>query len=445
MKVLVIGYGVSGKAAAAFLRSQGHLVSVVDKKSGEGVLSDSADFPLEGFEQVILSPGIPQTHPLVQKALELKIEVIGEMELGCRHLKNQVFGITGSNGKTTTVTLAAHILNASGKKARSIGNVGFSVCDYLLTADPNEILIMELSSFQLETLRAPVLDVALVLNITPNHLDRHANMQEYAMAKACIQNCLKKEGEVFVSKSVFEEFGPLFPNAQCFERAARRDLGPLGPNQASYLSNCGKELATHYRSGESPSCKEGILQKELALFNCVSYIQLEMPSKQSVQAAYLLCKRCGVTDIEFLHSLKSYKKPRHRIEWVAEINKVAYYNDSKSSNIHSVLHAVERMEGQIILIIGGVHKGSSYKPWINPFQGKVRLIIAYGKAAPIMEYELAPHFPFVGVDRFADAVRCAKQMAKENEKVLLSPGCSSYDQFENYEQRGDEFKRLVRE
>lgn len=402
MKVLVIGYGVSGKAAAAFLRSQGHLVSVVDKKGGDGILPDSPDFPLDEFDQVILSPGIAQTHPLVQKALSLNIEVIGEIELGCRHLKNQVFGITGSNGKTTTVTLTAHILNASHKKARSLGNVGFSVCNYLLNADPNEILILELSSFQLETLRAPILDAALVLNITPNHLDRHANMQEYAAAKASIQNCLKNEGEIFVSKNILEEFHSLFPNANCFE-------------------------------------------KDLALFNCVSYTQLEMPSKQSVQAAYLLCKRCGVTDVEFLHALKSYKKPQHRIEWVAEINKVAYYNDSKSSNIHSVLHAVERMEGQVVLIIGGVHKGSSYKPWIAPFQGKVRLIIAYGKAAPIMEYELASHFPFIGVDRFADAIKCAKQMAKENEKVLLSPGCSSYDQFENYEQRGDEFKRLVRE
>lgn len=402
MKILVIGHGVSGKAAAAFLRSQGHLVSVVDKKPADGILPDTPDFPLLGFDQIILSPGIPQTHPLVQKAHSLNIEVIGEMELGCRHLKNRIFGITGSNGKTTTVTLTTHILNASGKKARSLGNVGFSVCDYLLNADPSEILILELSSFQLETLREKVLEAAIVLNITPNHLDRHASMQEYAAAKAGIQNCLKKEGEAFVSKNILREFGPLFPKADCFE-------------------------------------------KNLALFESVSYTQLEMCPKQSVQAAYLLCKRCGVTDIEFLSALKSYKKPSHRIEWVAEINKVAYYNDSKSSNIHSVLHAVERMEGQVVLIIGGVHKGSSYKPWIAPFQGKVRLIIAYGKAAPIMEYELSPHFPFVGVDRFADAVRCAKQMAKENEKVLLSPGCSSYDQFENYEQRGDEFKRLVRE
>ncbi len=402
MKSLVLGYGVSGKAAAAFLRSQGHEVVVVDKKGGEGILFDTEDLSLEGFAQVILSPGIPGTHPLIQKAREKKIEVIGEIELGLRHLKNRCFGITGSNGKTTTVTLTTHILNASGKKARSLGNVGESVCSYLLAPDPEEILILELSSFQLETLREKVLDAAIVLNLTPNHLDRHRDMREYAEAKAQIQSCLIPRGEIFVSRDILKEFSPLFPKAQDFE-------------------------------------------KELAWIEKLSYTQLEMPSKQSVQAAYLLCKRCGVTDAEFLHALSTYKKPPHRIEWVAEIDGVSYYNDSKSSNIHSVMHAVGRMKGEIVLIIGGMHKGSSYKPWIIPFQGKVRQIIAYGKAAPIMEVELAPHFPFMGVDRFADAVKLAKQMAKQNEAVLLSPGCSSYDQFENYEQRGDAFKRLVRE
>lgn len=402
MKILVIGYGVSGKAASAFLKKEGHDVIAVDKKGGVGVLLDHADFSLEGFAQVILSPGIAQTHPLVQKALQMGIEVIGEIELGFRHLKNRCFGITGSNGKTTTVTLIAHLLSAAGIKARALGNVGDSVCSYLLRSDPDEILIIELSSFQLETLHAKILEAAIILNLTPNHLDRHSSMQEYAKAKARIQECLKTGGELFVSKDILTNYASLFPSAICFE-------------------------------------------KNLALIDDVRYIQLEMPSKQSVQAAYLLCKRCGVTDVEFLHGLTTYKKPSHRIEWVAEIDGVAYYNDSKSSNIHSVMHAVARMEGQVVLIIGGVHKGSSYKPWVEPFRGKVRQIIAYGKATPIMEYELAPHFPFVGVDRFADAIKLAKKMAKKQETVLLSPGCSSYDQFENYEQRGDEFKRLVRE
>ncbi len=399
MKALVIGYGVSGKGAAAFLRSRGWESVPVDKKGGEGLLPDSSDLALDGFHQVILSPGVPQSHPLVQKAMQLGIEVIGEMELGFRHLNNRSFGITGSNGKTTTVLLTTHILNSAGKRARSLGNVGDSLTGYLLSADPTEILIIELSSFQLETLRTAALEASLILNITPNHLDRYPSMEEYAKAKAHIQNM---SGEVFISESVQKEFGSLFRNPKHFD-------------------------------------------KEIELLNTLSYTQLEMPSKQSVQAAYLLCKRCGVTDVEFLRGLQTFKKPSHRIEWVAKINDVAYYNDSKSSNIDAVMHAVDRLEGPLLLIAGGVHKGSSYKPWVERFRGKVRLMIAYGKAGPIMECELASHIPFLRVDLFADAVKAAKAEARGGETVLLSPGCSSYDQFENYERRGECFKRLVRE
>lgn len=398
----MLGYGVSGRSASSFLRAQGHEVVPVDKRGGEGVLLDSADLPLDGFEQVVLSPGVLPTHPLVQKARAMKIEVIGEVELGLKTLKNRCFGITGSNGKTTAVLLTAHILNSAGIKARSLGNVGEPLTGYLSSMDPKEVLVIELSSFQLQTLQVQSFEAAIVLNITPNHLDRHATMDEYVQAKSAIQNCLKEAGELYISKQVIEDFGELFPNAKDFE-------------------------------------------KEVAPLSILSYTQLGMPSKQSVRAAYLLCKRCGVTDTEFLQGLQSFKKPPHRIEWVAEIGGVAYYNDSKSSNIHSVMHAVERLNGPIVLIIGGLHKGSSYRPWIEKFGGKVRQIIAYGQAAPIMEYELAPHFPLQKIDRFADAVKWAKQTAKTQEIVLLSPGCSSYDQFENYEQRGEEFKQLVRE
>jgi len=401
MKILVIGYGISGKSAAALLKAQGHEVVVVDKKS-DHLPRDSEDFPLVGFSQVILSPGIPLTHPLVQKALRMGIEVIGEIELGARFLHNRCFGITGANGKTTTVLLTAHILNAAGKKAHALGNVGESLTGYVLGAKVDDILIIELSSFQLETLHTRFLDAALVLNITPNHLDRYPSMQSYAEAKARIRDCLKKGGELFVSDQVMKEFSSLFQGAKDFE----------------------KEVA--------PKLK-------------LSYTQLGMPSKQSAQAAYLLCKRCGVTDVEFLHGLQTFRKPPHRIEWVAEIDGVSYYNDSKSSNVHSVMHAVERLEGPLVLIVGGLHKGSSYLPWVNPFRGKVKKVIAYGQAAPLMELELRGELPFQKVDRFADAVKLAHMDAKKPETVLLSPGCSSYDQFTSYEHRGEEFKRLVKE
>jgi UDP-N-acetylmuramoylalanine--D-glutamate ligase len=400
MNTLIIGYGVSGKSAEALLTTQGRSVVVVDRAI-EGVLKDRADFPLEDISQIVLSPGIAFTHPLVQRALSLGIEVVGEAELGLRNLQEQrCFGITGTNGKTTTVLLIEHILNASGKKAKALGNVGNGLCRYALERDPEDILIVELSSFQLESLKDKFFEAAIVLNITPNHLDRHASMEEYAKAKSLIANCVKSSDNLFVSDQVLQEFGAMFNGAKSFEVDLKID---------------------------------------------VDYTKLGMASKQNIQAAYLLCKRCGVTDTAFLQGLKSFRKLPHRIEWVAEINGVTYYNDSKSSNVHSVMHAVEKLHEPLILIVGGLHKGASYKPWIEAFKGRVKQIIAYGQAAPLMQLELANHLSLKMVDRFADAVKLAKQEAQKSDAILLSPGCSSYDQFPSYEHRGDEFKRLVKE
>lgn len=397
VKTLIVGFGISGRAAAAYLKGKGVDFLIFDQKGGEGIISDENQIIFDAIDQIILSPGIPRSHPILKRAGA--IPVISELELGFKELSNRSFAITGSNGKTTTVTLTTHILNNAGKKARALGNVGEPICSYSLKRDPDEILIVELSSFQLEHLEMKKFEIGIVLNITPNHLDWHESFETYAKAKANIQKCSL---ETFISSQVFSQFGSLFFQHNFFE-------------------------------------------KEIALIKELKYTELDMVSKQSIQAAYLLCKRCGVTDIDFLQGLQSYKKAAHRIEWVAEINEVTYYNDSKSSNIHSVIHAVERMNSSIVLIVGGVHKGASYKAWVEPFQGKVRQIIAYGKAAPIVEYELSRHYPISTVDRFADAVKLAKLVARKYETVLLSPGCSSYDQFENYEQRGEAFKRLVRE
>ncbi len=362
---------------------------------------DSPDFPVEEFSQVILSPGVPPDHPLVQKARMLGIEVIGEIELAFRHLKNRCIGITGSNGKTTTVLLIAHILNAAGKKARALGNVGDSLAGYLLHPDPEEILVVELSSFQLETLNSQCLEVAGILNITPNHLDRHPSMDSYAAAKLRIQNCLKLGGKLFLSKQVY----------------------------ADYHSQI--------------SCKWEIFDETIAQISEERYIKLGAPEWKNVQAAIPFCAHFGVAGEEFWRGLETFRKPVHRIEWVADIDGVSYYNDSKSSNIHSVMHAIGLFRGPILLLAGGVHKGASYRPWIDCFRGKVRKIIAFGESAGIMEKELEADFPFLKVETLQEAVECAKAEAKEKETVLLSPGCSSYDQFRNFEHRGDEFKKLV--
>ena len=202
MKKCVLGFGASGRAAAKLLRQLGSEVFAVDRKAKElspeagiELLSEEELIDFSQIDELILSPGIPLTHPLVQEATKRGISVIGEIELAFRFLKeNRCIGITGTNGKTTTTLLVTHILNFAGKKAKALGNVGEALSNYVLQRDPEEILVVELSSYQLEALHEKCLDAATFLNLTPDHLDRYASLEEYALAKCRIAHCLKKGG-----------------------------------------------------------------------------------------------------------------------------------------------------------------------------------------------------------------------------------------------------------
>ncbi|HSX37925.1 MAG TPA: UDP-N-acetylmuramoyl-L-alanine--D-glutamate ligase [Chlamydiales bacterium] len=413
-KALVIGLGISGRAAAALLLAKGFAVTAADHRfeilqqdprirslieKGLVVCSDQGVF--RGFSLAVLSPGIEWSHPLVCQMRAARVTLITEIELALRYLPNDlILGVTGSNGKTTTVLLTVHILNAAGKKAQALGNIGTALSDYALQADKKEVLVIELSSFQLQMLSIkPYFDAALILNITPNHLNRHASMQEYIEAKLRLASCLKPNGKLFISKQVM--FAYIRSDSQVFDDGRQRDR----------------------------DAKD---------------VRLGMAEWENVQAARALCSFCKVPKKIFDVSLKSFRKPPHRIEWVAEINGVAYYNDSKASNVDAVLHAVKLFEGSILLIAGGVDKGAPYIPWIEGFQGKVKQLIVYGEAAEKMERELQPYFPLERVATLLDAVQIAVTSAKPQDTVLFSPGCSSYDQFTGYEQRGDAFKKELK-
>lgn len=396
-KALVIGFGISGQSAAQLLVREGFSVIAADRKTdiphGPGIelVCDTAQISFDPIQLAVLSPGIAATHPLVVQAMQRNIEMIGEVELAFRYVKNRCVGITGSNGKTTTTLLTTHLLNAAGKKARAVGNVGQSITGCLDNADLEEIWVVELSSFQLETLKTAKLEASVVLNITPNHLDRHASMEEYARAKARIQNCTS--GKVAVSEQVLREWGHLF-------QAERFDLAPI------------------------PNLRYGLLERQNAL------------------AAFWLCAQLGC--LQVTQHLESFTRPAHRLEWVAEVDGVNYYNDSKATSVDAVLHAIGFFKGPVVLIAGGKDKGASYRPWVEAFSGKVRKLVAYGEAAEKIEKELGAEVPLIRVQAFDEAVRISREEAREKEVVLLSPGCSSYDQFHGFEQRGEAFKRMVR-
>ncbi len=424
MKTLVVGLGKSGLAAYDLLVREGDQVIGVDdnaallKKLALEGIHVSADPRVEDFDRVILSPGIPPSHPIYQKAAQLGKEIIGEAEFALSRLHQPCIAITGTNGKTTVTLLTEHILKLSGLKARALGNVGTPLTSY--EADPHEILVIELSSFQLELMKTPIFDVGIILNITPDHLDRYTGMEEYAKAKCHLQNLIKEAGAFWVHESVVQDYKSL-----------------LNDDYQTYGTDCQNNSWTDRIALKSGEKIETILP--------VRYRDLGNHESENVLAAWILCKKFGVSAEAFLAGLESFKKPAHRIEFVASLKGVDYFNDSKGTNIDATIKAVEAMTGQIVLIAGGVDKGSSYEPWKKVFAGKVKQVLALGQAAAKIAQELRPEFEVEIMPSLQAAVQQARERAEPGQCVLLSPGCSSYDMFRDYAHRGDEFKKFVLE
>ncbi|MBS0653413.1 MAG: UDP-N-acetylmuramoyl-L-alanine--D-glutamate ligase [Verrucomicrobia bacterium] len=411
---LVLGLGLSGKAAVELLFAQGYQVIGADDKADPEQLRDlisrglqlqskSEDINWSLIKLFVVSPGISPKHPLYQAAAARGIEIVGEAELSFRSLSQPAIAITGTNGKTTVTLLIEHILNTSGIKAKALGNVGNPLSVYVLNPDPGAVIVAELSSYQLETMSVPVFDAAAILNITPDHLDRYASMEEYAKAKCRLQRLLKPGSPFFVSQQVADGFAHL-----------------LKPGYIVYT--------------QSESIEE-ILSQE--------YRELGEHDIENAMAAWALCKPFKISAEQFRKGLSTFKKPHHRIEFVADIEGVHFYDDSKGTNIDAVIRAVQTMKGPVILIAGGVDKGSSYLAWKEAFCGKVKRIVAIGQAAPKIFRELSPFFEMEIVGSLSAAVEASLRHAVKGDHVLLSPGCSSFDMFRDYAHRGEEFQRTV--
>ncbi|MCP5505766.1 MAG: UDP-N-acetylmuramoyl-L-alanine--D-glutamate ligase [Chlamydiales bacterium] len=321
MKALIIGFGISGKGAAKLLLKQGYEVVAVDRNSepfpGVQLLPETAD--IGPVDLTILSPGIPASHPQAKGR-----EVIGEAELAMRFLTNRMIGITGTNGKTTLTLLMAHLLNVAGMEARALGNVGSSLAEYACHPNPEEILVVELSSFQLETMTTKGLDFGLITNIAPDHLDRYESFEAYQQTKYRLGTLLKS-GELLT--------------------------------EDSYLQLTDDERYWEIRMN--------------ALY----------------RAALALSLNLGITWETFREGLKSFQRPPHRMERVRTLNGVHFINDSKATNVAAVIYGLTQLEGPIHLIAGGRGKGESLEKWKTLFPGKVRQIYAIGEMAPQLEKE----------------------------------------------------------
>lgn len=413
IKTLIVGLGKSGAAAYDLLKREGEDVVGVDDNpaavqrfisSGrEAVLTPQ----LERFDRLVLSPGVPLTHPIVERAAKLGIPLIGEIELALERLRQPAVAITGTNGKTTATLLITHVLKVAGHSPQALGNIGEPLTAYVGKAREEDVAVVELSSFQLDALSVPFFDIGLILNITPDHLDRYDSMESYAASKCRLQACLKPEGELWVHETVAKDFQKLL-------------------------------VGSYKTYGQNLDCDLSIDQ--------VAFLKplfLAPHDLCNAMAAWVVCRKFGVSEDIFLEAVKSFKKPSHRIEWVAAVNGVDYVNDSKGTNIDATIKAVEAMSKPIRLIVGGVDKGASYEVWKIPFKKRVRQIVAIGAAAEKIAKDLQPDYQIVIESSLSEAVCRCFTAAEPGEVVLLSPGCSSFDMFRDYAHRGDEFKRIV--
>lgn len=433
-KTLVLGLGVSGIAAARVLLKRNDAVLGIDSNPsyletheelthlqslGMVCQHDSEPIDWACIDRVVVSPGIPPKHFIYQKAKEKGIEIIGEAELALPYFKKPMVAVTGTNGKTTVTLLVEHVLNCAGIKTKALGNVGVALCDYLMSPGSEEAFVIELSSFQLETMRTPVFDAAVLLNVTPDHFDRYADVQDYAKVKCRLQYLLKERAKFFVQVQTVHEFGHLLElkNYQTYGCEKESDLW-TDQTHVTYREKIEYIMPMRYRD-------------------------MGRHDNENVLAAWALCQPFLISNEQFCNALETFQKPPHRIEFVREIKGVSFFDDSKGTNIDAVIQAVRAMKGPVILIVGGVDKGASYFPWKEQLTSKVKQIIAIGAAAPKIYSELHLFFNIKLADSLADAVNIAANDAKEGDCVLLSPGCSSYDMFRNYAHRGEEFQRHV--
>ena len=443
-RVLVVGLGKSGIAAAHFLRAHGARVTVSDTRSAAalgaeipalleaGIMVESGGHGLLTFRRqdlIVVSPGVPLETPEVAQAAAMGTPVIGELELAARFLHGDVIAITGSNGKTTTTTLIGEILKAAGMPALVGGNIGLPVIELIDDSSDESVSVLEVSSFQLETVDEFHPHIALVLNITPDHLDRHKTFERYAAAKAKI-----------TAAQAFDDF--LVLNA---EDVSAQMVAAKTRAQVYWFSGVRQIRQGAFVHGESIfwlALEGGRAEPVLP----VAEIQLRgAHNVENVLAAVCAAKLMGVASETIRTAVAAFQAVEHRLELVRAVAGVEYFNDSKATNVDATMKAIAAFPRGVHLILGGKDKDSDYRALTPLLQQRVAVVYTIGSAAEKIERELAGVVKIESAGTMAEAVRRAGSAAIAGEVVLLAPACSSFDQFENYEQRGRVFRQLVNE
>jgi UDP-N-acetylmuramoylalanine--D-glutamate ligase len=440
-RALVVGLGRSGVAAALFLKSRGARVTVSDTKSPDQLRSEiptlldhgiavetggHGERTFQNQDLIVVSPGVPlDAQPLVQ-ARALGERVIGEIELAAQFLPGPVVAITGSNGKTTTTTLIGEILAVGGRKTLVGGNIGTPAISLVDKAMPESVIVLEVSSFQLETILGFRPKVALVLNITADHLDRHRTFAAYVDAKA----------RIFENQQA-EDFAVL--NA---DDPTCVDLAPRTRAQVFWFSGKRElEQGAFVRQGQVFIRRKGAEHEIMAV--------AEIPLKgghnvENVLAAVCASELMGCDAASIRQAVRDFKAVEHRLEYIATVRGVDYYNDSKATNVDATIKALESFPANIHLILGGKDKGSDYTVLNELLRQRVKCVYTIGTAAEKIQSHIKGATSIVAAGNMETALKQASSSAQPGDIVLLAPACASFDQFQNYEQRGRVFKQLVR-
>ena len=383
---------------------------------------------LKGADLVVLSPGVPLAHPLLKLALTKGVPVISEVELAWLYCPVKWICVTGTDGKTTTTTLAGLVFKAAGKKTIVAGNIGLSLCEAVLKAGRKpEFVIAELSSFQLETSVTLRPSVAIVLNVTPDHLDRYPDLSAYAAAKARIwmnqtaaDALVVKEDDANIRRLLKK-----YPPKSRLVRFARSKI----PGEAAYVDEGRMMVRLNGRSRDYLGAAELRIKGE--------------HNKENVLAVLAAAELAGLPIGRVIPALRKFRGVEHRCEPAGTVEGRSFINDSKATTLNAVRMALLSMSGKVILLMGGRDKGDDFRRIAADVRSRVKRLVLFGEAGPLIDRRIA-FKPKIRIGTMVGAVREAYRTSRPGDIILLSPGCTSYDEFNNFEERGRVFKKLVR-
>ena len=444
--VLVIGLGKSGFATAGLLAGEADVTcwdskeeSKFDAKEIDALKERGVQFAFggepsaKGFDQLVLSPGVPPTIPVCDEARELGIEISGELEQAYEHCKGTFYAITGTNGKTTTTALTGEIFKAAGRKTEVVGNIGLPSSARALDADEDTCMVTEVSSFQLETIKEFKPKVSAILNITPDHLNRHGTFEEYARVKGLVF-ANQDESDFFVYNADDPETVRIFQTCEKAVKVAfSRKFRPEAP--CAYAED-GK-MYIDAADGEGPRF-------------VIDTKDIYIPGAHNLEnalAAAAICFFAGIGADVIAKMLREFRGVEHRIEFVKEVKGVRYVNDSKGTNPDASIKAIEATDTPILLIAGGYEKNSDFTEFIEGFNGKVKYLLLLGQTAQrFADTARRCGFPedrMIFCADMKDVISHAYRLAEVGDTVLLSPASASWGMYNNFEERGEDFKQLV--